>query len=185
MKPLGIILIILVLVAVVAVGYLYLNAKLDITFKECIATDGITQIDFFDNLKSKVDASTFIGTRFTNNELTTADQYQFLTYTLHFNNHSFLKAEVIEIRITPMQGDVLQIGEESAYDLPSGRIPLICHLHQVTAVLISFIDFIEITDPAEKMDTLDAGPVNRICDVCCICKFSLRDQSVDLIQAYF
>ena len=102
MKPLGIILIILVLVAVVAVGYLYLNAKLDITFKECIATDGITQIDFFDNLKSKVDASTFIGTRFTNNELTTADQYQFLTYTLHFNNHSFLKAEVIEIRITPM-----------------------------------------------------------------------------------
>ena len=96
MKPLGIILIILVLVAVVAVGYLYLNAKLDITFKECIATDGITQIDFFDNLKSKVDASTFIGSRFTNNELTTADQYQFLTYTLHFNNHSFLKAEVID-----------------------------------------------------------------------------------------
>ena len=74
---------------------------------------------------------------------------------------------------------------ERVYDLPSGRIPLICHLHQVTAVLISFIDFIEITDPAEKMDTLDAGPVNRICNVCCICKFSLRDQSVDLIQAYF
>ena len=121
MKPLGIILIILVLVAVVAVGYLYLNAKLDITFKECIATDGITQIDFFDNLKSKVDASTFIGTRFTNNELTTADQYQFLTYTLHFNNHSFLKAEVIELRITPMGSDVLQVGDEVPHDLPSGR----------------------------------------------------------------
>ena len=121
MKPLGIILIILVLVAVVAVGYLYLNAKLDITFRECIATDGITQIDFFDNLKSKVSASTFVGTRYTNDDLTTADQYQFLTYTLHFNNHSFLKAEVIEIRISPMQGDVLQIGEESAYDLPSGK----------------------------------------------------------------
>ena len=120
MKPLGIILIILVLVAVVAVGYLYLNAKLDITFKECIATDGITQIDFFDNLKSKVNASTFVGTRYTTEELTTADQYQFLTYTLHFDNHSFLK-EVIEIRITPMQGDVLQIGEETAYDLASGR----------------------------------------------------------------
>ena len=121
MKPLGIILIILVLVAVVAVGYLYLNAKLDITFKECIATDGITQIDFFDNLKSKVNASTFVGTRYTTEELTTADQYQFLTYTLHFDNHSFLKAEVIEIRISPMQGDVLQIGEETAYDLASGR----------------------------------------------------------------
>ena len=121
MKPLGIILIVLVLVAIAAVGYLYLNAKLDISFKECIATDGTTQIEFFDNLKANVDASAFIGTRYTNEELTTADQYQFLTYTLHFNNHSLLKAEVIEIRITPMQGDILQIGEETAYDLPSGK----------------------------------------------------------------
>ena len=121
MKPIGIILIILVLVAVVAVGYLYLNAKLDITFKECIATDGITQIDFFDNLKSKVNASTFVGTRYSNADLGAADQYQFLTYTIRLDNRSFLKAEVIEIRITPMQGDVLQIGEETAHDLPSGQ----------------------------------------------------------------
>ena len=121
MKPLGIILIILVLAAVVGVGYLYLNANLDIRFEACIATDGMTQIDYFDTLKSKVDASTFVGTRFTNDALGTADQYQFLTYTLRLDNHSFLKAEVIEIRITPMQGDVLQIGEEIAHDLPSGQ----------------------------------------------------------------
>ena len=121
MKPLGIILIILVLVAVVAVGYLYLNAKLDIRFEACIATDAMTQSDYFDSLKSKVASSAFVGTRYTNEEPASADQYQFLTYTLHFNNHSFLKAEVIEIRISPMQGDILQIGEESAYDLPSGK----------------------------------------------------------------
>ena len=54
MKPLAIFLIILVLAAVVGVGYLYLNAKLDITFKECIATDGMTQTEFFDALKDKV-----------------------------------------------------------------------------------------------------------------------------------
>lgn len=121
MKPLGIILIVLVLVAVVALGYLYFNAKLDIAFKECIATDGVTQVDFFNNLKAKVNASTFVGTRYSNTDLGTADQYQFLTYTIRLNNHSFLKAEVIEIRITPMQGDVLQIGEETAHDLPSGQ----------------------------------------------------------------
>ena len=121
MKPLGIILIVLVLVAVVALGYLSFNAKLDIAFKECIATDGVTQVDFFNNLKSKVNASTFVGTRYSNAELGTADQYQFLTYTIRLNNQSFLKAEVIEIRITPMQGDVLQIGEENAHDLPSGQ----------------------------------------------------------------
>ena len=121
MKPLGIILIILVLAAVVGLGYLYLNANLDIRYEACIATDGITQADYFSTLKSKVDASTFVGTRFTNSGLGTADQYQFLTYTVRLDNHSFLKAEVIEIRLTPMQGDVLQIGEETAYDLPSGQ----------------------------------------------------------------
>ena len=121
MKPLGIILIILVLVAVVAVGYLYLNTKLDIRFDTCIATDGMTQADYFNTLRSKVAASTFVGTRFTNDDLDTADHYQFLTYTIKLDNHSFLKAEVIEIRITPMQGDVLQIGEETAHDLASGQ----------------------------------------------------------------
>ncbi|MCR5567590.1 MAG: hypothetical protein K6F61_12120 [Clostridiales bacterium] len=121
MKPLGIILIILVLAAFIGAGYLYLNANLDIRFEACIATDGITQVDYFNTLKSKVASSAFVGTRFTNSDLGSADQYQFLTYTVHLDNHTFLKAEVIEVRITPMQGDVLQIGEEAVHDLPSGQ----------------------------------------------------------------
>ena len=121
MKPLGIILIILLLAAIVGMGWLYFNAKLDISFKECIATDGVTQVDFFNNLRSEVNSSTFVGTRYTNADLSTADQYQFLTYTIMLDNRTFLKAEVIEIRITPMQGDVLQIGEETEHDLPSGQ----------------------------------------------------------------
>jgi len=121
MKPLGIILIVLVLAAIAGMGYLYLNANLDIRFEACIATDGVTQLDYFNTLSSKVSSSTFVGTRFTNDDLGAADQYQFLTYTVRFNNRSFLKAEVVEISITPMQGDVLQIGEEAVHDLPSGQ----------------------------------------------------------------
>ena len=121
MKPLAIILILLVLAAFVGAGYLYLNANIDITYETCIATDGVTQADYFNTLKSKVSSAAFVGTRFTNDELGAADQYQFLTYTLRLDNHAFLKAEVIEIRITPMQGDVLQIGEEQEHSLPSGK----------------------------------------------------------------
>ena len=121
MKPLGIILIILVLAAIVGFGYLYLNARIDVLFKECIATDAMTQLDYFDSLKAKVKSSTFIGTRFSSEELAAADQYQFLTYTVTLDNHSFLQADVIEIRITPMQGDVLQIGEEIEHSLPFGQ----------------------------------------------------------------
>ena len=111
MKAFAIFLIVLVLAAVIGVGWLYLNARIDIRFDSCVANDGITQSEVFYNVKNKLKNDTFVGTRFTNEELGEADQYQFLTYTIHVNNHSFLQAEVIEIRITPMQGDVLQIGE--------------------------------------------------------------------------
>ena len=121
MKAFAIFLIVLVLAAVIGVGWLYLNARMDIRFDSCIANDGYTQAEVFNSVKAKLKNDTFIGTRFTKEELETADQYQFLTYTFHVNNHSFLKAEVIEIRITPMQGDVLQLGDETAHDLPSGR----------------------------------------------------------------
>ena len=121
MKAFAIFLIVLVLAAVIGVGWLYMNARMDIRFDSCIANDGYTQAEVFNSVKARLKNDTFIGTRFTNEELETADQYQFLTYTIHVNNHSFLKAEVIEIRITPMQGDVLQLGDETPHDLPSGR----------------------------------------------------------------
>ncbi len=121
MKAFAIFLIVLVLAAVIGVGWLYMNARMDIRFDSCIANDGYTQVEVFNSVKARLKNDTFIGTRFTNEELETADQYQFLTYTIHVNNHSFLKAEVIEIRITPMQGDVLQLGDETTHDLPSGR----------------------------------------------------------------
>ena len=121
MKPFAIILIILVLAAVVGIGWLYFNANLTVVFDSCIATDGVSQAEYFDQLKKQVSGGTFIGTLYGGKDLLTADQYQFLTYTVTLDNHSFLQADVIEIRITPMQGDVLQIGEEIEHSLPSGQ----------------------------------------------------------------
>ena len=121
MKIFAVILIVLVLAAVCAVGYLYLNANLDVRFVSCIATDAVSQLDYFNGLKSSLAASTFVGTRFSADEPDTADHYQFLTYTVRLNNHTFLNADVIEIRVTPMQGDVLQVGDKSQHSLSSGR----------------------------------------------------------------
>lgn len=121
MKPFAIILIILVLVAVCAVGYLYLTAKMDVQFVSCIATDAVSQLEYFNSLKDDLSSSSFVGTRFSSDDPGNADQYQFLTYTVRLSNHAFLNAELIEIRVTPMQGDVLQIGDEFPHDLLSGR----------------------------------------------------------------
>ncbi len=122
MKVFGIILIVLVLAAVCGVGYIYLTARLDVQFVSCIASDGVSQSDAFSTLKSQLANSSFIGTLFSSGELESPDQYQFLTYTVRLNNQSFLKAELIEIRITPMKGDVLQVGDETPHDLPSGAV---------------------------------------------------------------
>ena len=121
MKVFGIILIVLVLAAVCGVGYIYLTARLDIQFVSCIAADGVSQSDTFNTLKSKLATSSFIGTRFSDAELESPEKYQFLTYTVRLNNQTFLKAELIEIRITPMKGDILQAGDETPHNLSSGE----------------------------------------------------------------
>jgi len=120
MKAFAIILIVLVLAAVCGVGYLYLNANLDVRFVSCIASDAVSQAETFDSLKEKLASSSFIGTRFSAEEPGEADKYQFLTYTVRLNNRAFLTADVIEIRISPMQGDVLQVGDTYQHSLPSG-----------------------------------------------------------------
>ena len=121
MKPFAIILIILVLAAVVGVGWLYFNANLTVAFSSCIATDGVTQPDYFDQLKKEVENGSFIGTRYSAADLLAADAYQFLTYTVLLDNHAFLNAETAEIRITPMQGDVLMIGNQQELSVPAGK----------------------------------------------------------------
>jgi len=121
MKPFAIILIILVLAAVAGVGWLYLSANLTVSFESCIATDGVTQSDFFDQVKKQVANGSFIGTLYGDQDLQTADRYQFLTYTVALDNHAFLKADTAEIRITPMQGDVLMLGDEQEHSVAAGQ----------------------------------------------------------------
>ena len=121
MKAFAVILIVLVLAAVGAVGYLYLKADLDVRFISCIATDAVSQAEYFNGLKSALASSSFVGTRFSSEEPGSPEQYQFLTYTVRLSNRAFLNADVIEIRITPMSGDVLQVGEEAQHSLPSGQ----------------------------------------------------------------
>ena len=72
-------------------------------------------------LKEQLASSTFVGTRFSSAEPGTADQYQFLTYTVRVSNRAFLTADILELRITPMEGDVLQIGDLDRHTLASGK----------------------------------------------------------------
>ena len=121
MKGVAIFLIVLVLAAVGAVGYLYLKADLTVSFESCIATAAVTQADYFQQMKKDLASGAFVGTKFSGDEPGSAEEYQFLTYTVRLSNHAFLNADVIELSVMPMQGDVLQIGDTERHALAAGK----------------------------------------------------------------
>ena len=121
MKVFAVIMIVLLLAAVCAVGYLYFSADLTVRFESCVATDGVTQADYFDQLKSQVESKTFVGTLYSSEPLASADQYQFLTYTVTVQNRSFLTADIVELRLTSKDEDVLLLGDLQQHTVPAGK----------------------------------------------------------------
>ena len=101
MKPLAIILVLLVLAALVGVGYLYFTGNVEVTFSDVIATDPLTQSEYFNTLKSSLEKGTFVGTRYDSAPLGEADGYLFYTWTVHLENKSLLPADTVEIQVTP------------------------------------------------------------------------------------
>ena len=117
MKTFAIILIVLCLATVGGIGYLYYAATLEIEAAGCVATDAATQAETFQALKKAAED----GTLFRDMGEATPESSVFYTYTLKLTNRTFLKAEVIEISVTPMDGDLLQTGDTRAVDLEPGK----------------------------------------------------------------
>ena len=70
---------------------------------------------------------------------------QFLTYTVHLRNESFLRAEVAEIQVTPVSGDILQMAETAPASIPAraegsvrGTILTGKDMHNVREMVISY-----------------------------------------------
>ncbi len=120
MKPLAIILVILVIAAMVGVGYLYFNSNLTVTFSSVVATDPVNRTDVFDQIRSSLEAETFVGTKYSSVLPATPEDCLFYTWTVHLENNSYLPADTIEIQITPMTGDILLLGDTAEHTLPSG-----------------------------------------------------------------
>lgn len=117
MRPVAILLMVLCLAALAGTGYLYLTANLEVTEVRCTAYDAQDQAVAFQALKDQLAAEAFTGTPFDTAALRDAGDYQFYEYALRLKNSTFLRAEVIEIQVTPMNGDVLQISDLEAHDL--------------------------------------------------------------------
>lgn len=119
MRPAAIILLVIFLAAVGMTGYIYFTANVIVNDIQCIAADAVNAPEVFQGLKSQAEKGTFTGTPFQTDQIGEAADYQFYTYTVYLQNRTFLKAEVAEVQVTPMNGDVLQMAEDSRISIPA------------------------------------------------------------------
>ena len=117
MKAVAIFLVVLVLAACAGIGYLYFGSNLTVSYTSCIANDPLVQQDAYNSLKTSIDTGSFVGIRYSDSPLSSPEDYLFYTWTVHLDNKSFLPANVIEIRVTPMKEDLLCVGDPSEHTL--------------------------------------------------------------------
>lgn len=121
MKYIAILMTIVVVVSACGIGYLYLTADVAVTAVGMSATEAQLQQTTFDALKQSLENNSMIGTCYTSDPtLGDASDYQFFVYTLRLRNRSLLTCDMVEIQVTPRDGDVLQMGTEQARALRPG-----------------------------------------------------------------
>ena len=122
MKYIAILSVLVLIVTLVGVGYLYMTANIVVEAISVIATDAPSQEALFNDLKTQVRLGAVVGTPYVGEvELTGPEDYQFYTYTVRLKNNCTVPADMVEIQITPMAGDVLQIGSSADVKVPAGQ----------------------------------------------------------------
>lgn len=122
MKYFAIISVLILITTLVGVGYLYMNANIFVEAVGVIATDAVSQPDLFEDLQDQLRLGAVVGTPYiASQELSGPEAYQFLTYTIRLRNNTAVPADMVELQVTPMAGDVLQIGSFDDVKLPAGQ----------------------------------------------------------------
>lgn len=114
MKYIAILTVLLLIASLIGVGYLYLTSNVTVEAIGVVAVEASTQPEMFERLRQLVESHAVIGTAFTSQPLQDISNYQFYNYTIRLRNNCFLTADMVEVQVTPMQGDVLQLADDSA-----------------------------------------------------------------------
>ena len=117
MKRFAIVSVVLLLIALLGVGAMYMTSNVT------VIAQGVTALEAYRNYDLFTDLGAVVGTSFVApQELSSAEDYVFYTYTFRLENNTTLPAEMIEVQITPMSGDILQIGSDQVLTLPAHTI---------------------------------------------------------------
>ena len=113
MKYAAIFMVLVLIASLVGVGYLYLTANVTVQAVGVTAVEASTQPALFEELARQVENRQVLGTASSSVPLGSVENYQFYTYTVRLRNNSFVTADMVEVQVTPMEGDVLQIEFET------------------------------------------------------------------------
>ncbi len=120
MKYVAILSVLVLIMALVGVGYLYMTANIVVEAVGVVATDAPSQIAYFEELREQLRLGAVVGTPYVPaQELGDAENYQFYTYTVRLRNDCAVIADMVELQVTPMAGDILQIGAFADVKLPA------------------------------------------------------------------
>ena len=118
MKYAAILLVFLLLAALAGVGWLYAASTVSVEAVVCEAVEASAQPLLFADIRLKMEEGALVGTAFADAAPGEAEDYQFCTYTLRLRNATAVNADMVEAQVTPMAGDVCQLGAARALALP-------------------------------------------------------------------
>jgi hypothetical protein len=114
LKKAAILSVLLLILALIGVGALYLTANVTVEAVGVIALEAEAQPQLFSELRQQQASGYVSGTPYTADPIGSIENYQFYTYTVRLKNNCFLTADMVELQVTPMAGDVMQLGDFSA-----------------------------------------------------------------------
>ena len=122
MKYFAILSVLILIVTLVGVGTMYMNASISVEAVGVVSAAAPSQSALFEELRDQVRLGAVVGTPYVQaQELADAENYQFYTYTVRLKNGTAVPADMVELQVTPMAGDILQIGSFQDVKLPAGQ----------------------------------------------------------------
>lgn len=121
MKFFAILSVLVLLLTLVGVGSLYMTANIYVEAAGVVTLEASAQPDTFHELSEQVRLGAVVGTPYVaQTALSGAEDYQFCIYTVRLRNDTRVQADMVELQVTPMAGDVLQIGDVPGITVPAG-----------------------------------------------------------------
>ena len=121
MRTAAIVLTVLVLAVGGTLGWALFHTNLEITGKALQTIPAAERSAQYDALRAAVSRKSLLGTVMKNGDMGPAENYSYYIYTLRMKNNCLVPAEMVEMQIAPVSGDVLFYGDTQETVIQPGQ----------------------------------------------------------------